>query len=306
MRKTTAHPAAESRGFIALESAPGYLIRRTQQVHNVLWAEELEGRLTSPQYAVLAALAAEPGIDQRRLGEIASLDKSSIADVVSRLVSRMWIVRERDPKDARRNVLELTAAAELAFHHLTPAASRVQARLLAPLDAEEAQRFTHGLRDIAHAGNAPILAANRTSPVLELSAPGHLIRRAQQEHTAIWGERIGRGLTGPQCAVMYVVAETPGIGQKQLGERAALDKSTAADLVERLVRRGWLERKPTPGDARGRSLTLSAEGREVVARSASAVKEVQQRLLEPLGEQNVDAFVALLRRVAFSGKATTN
>jgi DNA-binding MarR family transcriptional regulator len=290
--------------FIALEAAPGYLIRRAQQVHNVLWNQELEGRVTSPQYAVLAALAAQPRVDQRRLGEIASLDKSSIADIVARLTSRLWVVRESDPKDARRNVLELTAAAELAFHYLTPAADRVQTRLMAPLNAEQERTFIQGLRDIAHVEKAPTVSANRASPVLELSAPGHLIRRAQQEHTSIWAEEFGRGLTGPQCAVLYVVAGTPGIGQKQLGERAALDKSTAADLVERLVRRGWLERDRTPGDARGRSLTLSTEGQDVVASSAATVAAVQQRLLAPVGEGNVDEFVGALRCVAFSGAAT--
>ncbi|MGP3533209.1 MarR family winged helix-turn-helix transcriptional regulator [Microbacterium sp. RD1] len=297
---------AGASSFLRLETACGYLIRRTQQVHNVLWAEEFDGRLTSPQYAVLAALAAEPGIDQRRLGELASLDKSSIADVVSRLASRLWIVRERDSHDGRRNVLQLTSAAELAFHQLTPPAQRVQDRLLAPLDEQEAVAFTAGLATIARAHPAPTLPPGRTSPVLELSAPGHLIRRAQQQHTAIWADLLDRELTGPQCAVLYVVAEEPGVSQKRLGERAALDKSTAADLVQRLVRRGWLTRERMPEDARGRMLTLTPEGLSVVERTATAVRDVQAQLLSPLDEPARAAFVEMLSRVAFASTATSD
>jgi DNA-binding MarR family transcriptional regulator len=292
--------------FLRLESAPGYLIRRTQQVHNVIWNEEFEGRLTSPQYAVLAALAAEPRIDQRRLGELASLDKSSIGDVVSRLASRLWIVRERDTRDGRRNVLELTSAAELAFHHLTPLARRVQERLLEPLNDGEATAFTAGLGVIARAHPAPTLPPGRTSPVLELNVPGHLIRRAQQEHTAIWASLLDRELTGPQCAVLYVVAEEPGVSQKRLGERAALDKSTAADLVQRLVRRKWLTRERMPTDARGRMLTLTPDGLAVAERTATAVAAVQAQLLAPLGEDYRLPFVDLLARVAFAGAATSD
>lgn len=302
----TAHSAPDSGtapAVLTLESAPGYLIRRTQQVHNVIWNEEFDGLLTSPQYAVLAALAAEPGIDQRRLGEVASLDKSSIADVVSRLVSRSWIVRERDTRDARRNILRLTPAAELAFEHLTPPARRVQERLLASLSTAEGARFTDGLRAIALAELPPPLPAERSNMVVELSAPGHLIRRAQQRHTAIWAAHLDRELTGPQCAVMYVLLEEEGVSQKHVGERAALDKSTAADLVDRLTKRGWIERTTMPGDARGWSLQLSPQGREVVQRTASAVIDVQEELLAPLGPAR-DEFVEMLDRVAFAGAAT--
>jgi len=288
---------------LTLESAPGYLIRRTQQVHNVLWNEEFDGLLTSPQYAVLAALAAEPGIDQRRLGEVASLDKSSVADVVARLVSRSWIVRERDTRDARRNILHLTPAAELAFETLTPPARRVQDRLLACLSREEGARFTEALRIIARAELPAALPAERSNMVVELSAPGHLIRRAQQEHTAIWAAHLGRELTGPQCAVMWVLLEEKGVSQKHVGERAALDKSTAADLVERLTKRGWIQRTPMPGDARGWSLQLSEKGVEVVQRTASDVIAVQEELLSPLGDAR-DDFVEMLDRVAFAGAAT--
>ena len=113
--------SATAFGPVVLAETPGYLIRRAQQVHNTLWSERLATTITPPQFAVLTALSVEGGVDQRHLGEIASLDKSSVADVVARLTAQRWIERARDPHDGRRNLLRLAPAAEIAVRHLSPA-----------------------------------------------------------------------------------------------------------------------------------------------------------------------------------------
>ena len=46
-----------------LRRHPGHLIRRAQQVHTWLWNAEVSSEVTSPQFAVLYALRAEPDID---------------------------------------------------------------------------------------------------------------------------------------------------------------------------------------------------------------------------------------------------
>lgn len=288
-------------GGLPLASTSGYLIRRTQQMHNVIWAEELGGELTSPQYAVLAALAAWPRIDQRRLGELASLDKSSIADVVARLVSRMWIVRKRDENDARRNVLELTPAAAIAFNYLTPAAQKVQERLLAPLRESLRPALVEQLQAVARIDPEVVAPSAKQAFVLDLNVPGHLIRRAQQVHTALWAEEFDRELTGPQYAVLHVVSQWPGVNQRQLGELAALDKSTGADLIDRLDRRGWIRRDRDPQDGRGKVVFLTEPGGQAVARFAPRVATVQDKVLEPLTGTDQKQFVNSLAVIAFTG-----
>lgn len=52
-----------------------------------------------PQHAALAALSRNPSIDQRILGQLESLDRSSVTEIVRRLVSRGWVERHRDPGD---------------------------------------------------------------------------------------------------------------------------------------------------------------------------------------------------------------
>src|SRR5437879_12592052 len=86
---------------------PGHLLRRAVQVMNLLWDEEVSHTITSPQFAALNALYAEPNLDQRTLGQRISLDRSTMAEVVSRLCDRGLIRSERDRRDGRRKTITL-------------------------------------------------------------------------------------------------------------------------------------------------------------------------------------------------------
>jgi DNA-binding MarR family transcriptional regulator len=283
-------PSRPAPGGVPLSGVCGHLLRRSHQVHSLLWGQEFGAELTSPQYAVLTALAARPGIDQARLGDLVALDKSSVADVVARLAGRMWVARDRDPADTRRNVLALTPAAAIALRHLAPKSARVQQRVLAPLPAGRRDRFLGGLRAVA-----------RFEPGPDNDVPGHLIRRAQRVHTAYWAQVFDRELTGPQYAAIHVLARWPDINQRQLGDAAGLDKSTAADLLDRLDRRGWVVRHRDPADGRGKLLALSDAGAALVDDLAPRVAEVQAALLAPVAQPDRDDFLQALALVAYAG-----
>jgi DNA-binding MarR family transcriptional regulator len=285
-----------------LVSLPGYLIRRSQTVHNALWAELVPGDLTGPQYAVLSALAVFPGSDQQRVAMRASLDKTSAADVVARLVRKGWIERRRDRADGRRYLLSLTQAASLALSSITPRVSAVQDALLAPLRASRRAPFLTQLTAVARISPGELHVAHQdTVPVLELATPGHLIRCAQQVHTAYWADLVAGALTGPQYAVLHVIGRWPGINQRRLGELAALDKSTTADIVHRLTGRGWIEREQDPADGRGRVLSLTPGAITGLAGIHPKAELVQRRLLDPLRPSERTDFLRDLARVAFAG-----
>jgi DNA-binding MarR family transcriptional regulator len=303
----TAAPSRPAPGDVPLWRICGHLLRRSHQMHSLLWAQEFGSELTSPQYAVLTALAARPGVDQAQLGDLVALDKSSIADVVARLAGRLWVARERDPGDARRNILALTPAAAIALRHLAPKSARVQERILAPVPARRRDRFLLGLRAVARFEPMPTAAVPTASlaptdhPRLDNDVPGHLIRRAQRVHTAYWAETFDRELTGPQYAALHVLACWPDINQRQLGDAAGLDKSTAADLLGRLERRGWVVRHRDPADGRGKLLALSDAAAVLVDDLAPRVAEVQQALLAPLQPTERDDFLRALALVAYAG-----
>jgi DNA-binding MarR family transcriptional regulator len=104
---------------------------------NLLWDEEVSHTITSPQFAALNALYGEPNLDQRTLGLRVSLDRSTMAEVVSRLSGRGLIRTERDARDGRRKTITLTAKGLHTVQQLIPRTHAMTARLVGPLDARQ-------------------------------------------------------------------------------------------------------------------------------------------------------------------------
>lgn len=61
-------------------------------------------------------------------------------------------------------------------------------------------------------------------------------------------------------------AGTGGLRPGDLERRMLLAQYNVSRLVDRLVRAGYVERGPCPGDARGSILTATAAGRELLSR----------------------------------------
>lgn len=294
---------------LTLESgkSAGYLIRRAQQRHTRLWGKQFGGEVTGPQLAVAMVVASEPGLDQRAIGERASLDKSSIADVVARLHRGGWL-EVAAASDARRKALTLTPLARTALVELARRAALVQDALLAPLGPGcEREAFLHVLQVVAFQGQVPPPVHDVAAPpgahvpMLTLhTAPGHLLRRAQQMHTAIWGAEVDGPLSSPQYAVLNALAAHPeGLDQSTVGELSSLDKSNLADIIERLVARAWVQRHRHPLDGRRRVLTITEDARQELERLAPAVRRVQARLLQPLDEADRQQFTRGARLLAY-------
>ena len=280
---------------LRLSQSPGQLIRIAQQVHTRLWAEHVGGELTAPQYAALVALAVEPGADQRTVGERASLDKATMAEMVGRLVRRGLVLRRRDPADGRRKLLTLSPLGSQLLQDVSPNVARVQQQLLEPLDEGQRCGLMTALARLARMEPLALETMQDARPILD--APrvvGYLIRVAQQVHTRLWTELVPGDLTAPQFAVLDALAEEPGIDQRTVGERASLDKATMAELISRLVRRGLVLRRRDPADGRRNLLALSPAGVDLLAQVRSGVEEVQRQLLDPLDQAEREQIVALL------------
>lgn len=136
---------------VDLTTHPGHLARRLQQAHHLLWTTMVSEETTSPQYAVLNTLVAEPGLDQRTVGERVGLDRSTIAEVVGRLLRRSLLDKVRDPGDGRRSLLRVTDEGTRVHRGLTVRTARMNQVLLAPLDPAEREVFIDLIRRVADA-----------------------------------------------------------------------------------------------------------------------------------------------------------
>jgi len=58
-----------------------------------------------------------------------------------------------------------------------------------------------------------------------------------------------------------------------------IDRSSVADLVKRLVKYGWVQRRRTKGDARVYAVRLTKEGERILALGIPAARASEQFLL---------------------------
>lgn len=124
----------------------GFLIRRAQQVHAMVWSEQVSAEITSVQFGVLAVLARRPGSSQRELCDELDLDRSTIAELVHRLERRGLLLRHRDADDKRRNRLWLSPAGEVELERLRPRVQLVERILTGGLSGGERDDLRRLLR----------------------------------------------------------------------------------------------------------------------------------------------------------------
>ena len=73
--------------------------------------------------------------------------------------------------------------------------------------------------------------------------PGFLIRRLHQIHLALFAEECGAfGVTPVQYSILTVAAAQPGLDQAALAIEVGVDRTTMADVLARLERRGLIRR----------------------------------------------------------------
>jgi len=79
-----------------------------------------------------------------------------------------------------------------------------------------------------------------------------------------------------------VIADNEGLSQTDLVECTGVDRSTMADLVARLLRRGLVNRRRTREDARAYAVKLSPHGARVIRQAQPGAAAADQRLLASL------------------------
>jgi DNA-binding MarR family transcriptional regulator len=126
----------------------------------------------------------------------------------------------------------------------------------------------------------------------------HLLHRASQRASEIFAiETRDFDLTARQFAVLTTVAQHEGLSQTDLVRLTGIDRSTLADVVQRLLRRGIIERTRTMQDGRTYAVTLSAQGRELLDAIKPSVRRADRAVLSCLGEDDGKLVAQVLGRL---------
>ncbi len=113
-----------------------------------------------------------------------------------------------------------------------------------------------------------------------------------------------RGFTGVRPAHGFAFARIGSAGASiaEIGEHLGFTKQAASQLVDELLRRGYVQSEPHPRDARAKLITLTEQGWAVTRAADEASIEAVRAWVEVLGEERVRALIADLAQVARARK----
>lgn len=106
------------------------------------------------------------------------------------------------------------------------------------------------------------------------------------------------GLTAPQYAVLTAIERAPGISNAELARLAFLTPQTMQGILVNLEKLGMIERRPAPDHGRVLRSELTSPGRVALKRAHRIVNDVEQKMLEGLGSQDLGELTRLLSHCA--------
>jgi len=138
-----------------LGGSPSHLMHRVLQLALDIYAEETgPDGLTQRQFAVLEAVSQKSGLTQTDLVRATGIDRSTLADLVSRMTVKGLLDRERSAIDARAKAVSLSAAGQAALDAARPKVEAADKRILALLPKGKRDGFLALLAELAGEADA--------------------------------------------------------------------------------------------------------------------------------------------------------
>lgn len=171
-RGKPASPASSSLEFDFTRS-PIHLLRRAQQRALEIFNHEVGASgLTPRQFVVLLAVQENEGLTQTDLVNRTRIDRSTLADMISRLIKRELLGRRRTERDQRANAVTITAGGRKALKTALARIARAEEKLLETVPEARRGAFLDNLGIIAQTDQATPAAtkpapAKRAAPAAE-------------------------------------------------------------------------------------------------------------------------------------------
>ncbi len=130
-------------------------------------------------------------------------------------------------------------------------------------------------------------------------SPGHLLRRAQQFAHDLYSKEVGSsGPTPRQFEVLHTVSKNEGLSQTDLVRATGIDRSTLADMIARMIKKGLLSRSRTKEDARANAVSITAAGKRMLNGAMNSVAKAERDALSVLPKTQQGAFMKALSTYA--------
>lgn len=218
-----------------LDKSLSHLLRRTQQYAYDLFTQNLSKTdLTPRQFVVLLAVSEEEGLSQTDLVNRTGIDRSTLADMISRMIKRGLLARQRTAQDARANSVRLTASGRKALNSAQPKASAAEETLLALIPKTVQKDLLRTLTQLSNAVQAAKQEAD-AAPVRKTAAKKAPVKKAVTKKTAAKKAPAQKAATKKTVAKKAAVKK--GAAKKAPAKKAATKKTAAKKAPAKKAKR---------------------------------------------------------------------
>lgn len=138
-----------------LAASPSHLMHRALQLALDIYADEAgPDGLTQRQFAVLEAVSQKSGLTQTELVRATGIDRSTLADLVSRMTTKGLLDREKSTLDARAKAVRLSEQGQAALDAAHPRVEAADKRIMALLPKGKRDGFLDLLAELAGEADA--------------------------------------------------------------------------------------------------------------------------------------------------------
>lgn len=115
--------------------------------------------------------------------------------------------------------------------------------------------------------------------------------------------QIGRQLkdldmTSEQWVVLARLWEQDGLNQKELAEKILKDQTNTTRILDKVVKKGWVQRLDAVVDRRAYLLYLTDEGKRMVETTYPLVTQVKEKLESRLTDEEIKVVMSILDKLS--------
>ena len=104
-------------------------------------------------------------------------------------------------------------------------------------------------------------------------------------------------ITPVQYSSLVAIRDNPGIEQRKLVELVAMDRSTIGSVLRGMEDKQWIRRITPQDNLRIKRLSILPAGRSLLASTTRQIVRAQERILDPLAQDERELLIQLLSKV---------
>lgn len=140
--------------------------------------------------------------------------------------------------------------------------------------------------------------ADTVKPKLDDSLDFKLVRVVNKLRCQIGRQLKHLDVTSEQWVVLARLWEQDGLNQKELAEKILKDQANMTRILDKVVKKGWVQRLDALDDRRAYHLYLTTEGKRVVETTYPLVGQMKEKLANRLTDQEIKTLMSLLDKMS--------